>query len=86
MTRHSKVLAKIVTDNPHAFSEYYADSDGHWMYTVPGIIVSGMECGTVHEHTVKDMIGMIRCGIEQGEFVDGFTNRISNAKPIKIKL
>ena len=83
--KHSKVLAKIVTDNPHAFSEYYCDSDGHWMYTVSGVIVTAMQCGTVHEHTVKDAIAMIKCGIEQGVYVDGFSERVENPEMLTIK-
>jgi hypothetical protein len=71
--KHSKQLAAIVAKNPKYLSEYYCDADGHWMHTTTGFIFPDMECGTLHEQTVGDMLAHLKGGVEEAQVVGGFS-------------
>lgn len=65
--RHSKTLNNWVNKNPDKATEYYADVDGHWIYLHNGWQAPRTYCGTLREHTVKEMLEQIKM-IEQGEY------------------
>ena len=68
-TSKSKTLNAACKKHPHV-SECYSDQDGYWIYTTEGYIQEEMECGTIHEQTVKECLEYMR-GIVKGDFVDG---------------
>lgn len=65
--KHSITLEAWVKNNPDKATEYYADSDGHWIYLKDGWQAPSTGCGTLREHTVKEMLSQLR-SLEQGEY------------------
>lgn len=67
MARHSKVLQKMVDDNPVVFDRYsFEGEDGHWLYLNDPYRCSISEVGTIHDYTVKGCLAYCR-GIEKYE-------------------
>ena len=66
MAYHSKALENIAK-NSEMITEYYCDSDGHWMYLKEPWCWAGMGCGTLHEYTVADARQMMRSGIYRSD-------------------
>lgn len=53
----------------------FRDSDGYWVWLKPGYWSTNMECGTLHEYTVKELI-------EQWQYVGPRdTAREANSQP-----
>lgn len=55
--RKSKKLEKLAQENPEVIQSYYFHpEDGHWLYLNSGWICPEMECGTIHEYTVGEVM------------------------------
>ena len=59
--KRSKRLEKLAKENPEIIQGYDFDhEDGHWLYLNPGWICPDMECGTIHEETVHEVINKFK--------------------------
>lgn len=65
--KHSKTIQKWVDANPDKAVEYFADEDGHWVYLKDGWQIPNYFCGTVREHTVKEVMHKLR-NLVKGEY------------------
>ena len=84
---HSKVLQRIKDLNPDYIDDYYfEEGNGHWMHTKSGYIVPSMECGTIREDTVNDMLAVISEGLQVGIYEDGHTHVDPNGAFIKLRV
>lgn len=89
----SKQIEKMVKDSPEKFESWHSEiTDGkkdYWVYCAPPYYCPEMECGTIHEFTVKETLEKMRTVVE-GEF-NGYgwgpkgIKKVSKAKEKKTK-
>lgn len=61
--RYSKVLAKIVEEDPRLTDYSFEGVDGHWFYTKPGYFSHCTNSHVFHELTVRGMLEALSEGI-----------------------
>ncbi len=57
-----KTLEKLIAADPrfHSYSDERASGDGIWLYCVSGYWCPDMECGTIHERTVVEVMALAK--------------------------
>lgn len=60
-----KSLEKLIAANPEIFSDYSderggPDSNGVWLYCKADYYCPMMECGTIHESTVREVLALAK--------------------------
>ena len=51
---------KIPKKYQHMIDEVLKDQDGYWVYLKDGYYSPTLDCGTIHEDTIKDVLKEIR--------------------------
>jgi len=58
-----------MNSHPEKFESWHTEDNNercldYWVYCKPGYFCPSMECGTIHEDTVKETLAMMRTVIE----------------------
>lgn len=70
--RTSKQLDRLIQDD-HRFDSYEIERDnGVWLWCRTGYVCPSMECGTIHEDTVAEVLSMAKT-VVPGDVIDGCT-------------
>jgi len=81
MARHPRTIAQVKAD-PRVQSihqEWNGPSPSWWVYLKPGLVCPHMECGTIHEETIKDVCDLLRTVVTATLF-EGMIREAENPK------
>jgi len=94
--RKPQTEAQIRAD--HRVDKFFHDSDGWWCWLKPGYWSTSMECGSIHEYTIKSIVQQFnsvertpldyieQAGYTLAEAEENWANEPGSIKPLKLRL